>query len=865
MLRVSENLATAPVVEPSPAISIPGRNVRNWVLSNGLTIIVEEDHSAPVVSVQAWCATGSIHEDKFIGSGLSHILEHMLFKGTKTRSPNKIATEVQDEGGYINAYTSFDRTVYWIETPSAGAAKAVDVLADAVVNATLPDAEYVKEQEVIRREFAMGYDDPDRMTSLLLFSTAYREHPYSHPVIGHLSIYNTLTREDVMNYYRARYVPNNIFFVVVGDVDGEKIRAQLAEFFASYPRVVLPPVFIPEEAPQLGKREVHQEFRTELTRLMMAWHIPGIAHPDTPALEVLGTIMGSGRSSRFYRRLREEKGLVFSVNCSAYTPYHPGLLAVSAATDPRKRDEAAREIEAMFHDVAQHGVDDSEVLRAQKMLLASQINRLATTRGRASDLGSGWLLVQNLDFGREYIEAIQKVTPVQVQAAVWKYVRTHNQTVVSLNPPAKTAVSVQADVTHETRPVRKFVLSNGLRLLVREDSRLPLVSANIVFKGGLLAETPETAGISRLFTRTLLKGTTNRLAEQIHDEIESAGGNISSDSGNNSFAISADATAPDLSLVLELIADVVLNPTLPEKAIDREREVQLAGQKAEQEHMTSVARILLRSTIFPNHPYGLRPLGTAASITSITRDHLLAYHRKYVAAQNGALAVFGDVKADQVVELCERYFASLPAGESALERVAQPTRLAQSETVEQIEHKSQAVLMTGYQTADMFSPDKPALDLIEEACSDLGSRFFVTIRENLGLAYFVGASQLTGLAAGLFNFYVGTDPKKAGQVLAAIQKEIDLLASEGLTGTELERAKKKIIGQQEIQNQSNESLAYSCALHELYGLGYDHYLGAAARINAVSLEDIRHVAAKYFLDQPRVIASVHPPETSRSS
>src|SRR6186713_295472 len=203
-------------------ITFPASTAQKRVLPNGLAIIVQQDRSAPVASVQAWCATGSVDEDQHLGAGLSHILEHMLFKGTKTRPANAIAQKIQDVGGYINAYTSFDRTVFWIDVPKDGVSVAIDVLADAMMNSILPADEYAKEQEVIRREFAMGMDDPDRMAGQLLFATAYQRHPYRLPVIGLLDVFNQLTSDDVMEYYRARYVPNNITFVIVGDVDGEQ-------------------------------------------------------------------------------------------------------------------------------------------------------------------------------------------------------------------------------------------------------------------------------------------------------------------------------------------------------------------------------------------------------------------------------------------------------------------------------------------------------------------------------------------------------------------------------------------------------------------------------------------------------------------
>src|SRR5246127_4574979 len=235
--------------EPLPAMAFPPSTAQKWILPNGLTVIVQEDHSAPVASVQAWCGTGSIDEDERMGAGLSHILEHMLFKGTKTRGKNEIAQKIQDVGGYVNAYTSFDRTVFWIDAPKDGVATALDILADAMMNSTLPPEEYQKEQEVIRREFAMGMDDPDRMAGLLLFATAYQHHPYRFPVIGELEIYNQLTQEQVMQYYKTRYVPNNLTFVVVGDVYAQKVRQQLTELFKPYPEKSLKPVFIPSEPP----------------------------------------------------------------------------------------------------------------------------------------------------------------------------------------------------------------------------------------------------------------------------------------------------------------------------------------------------------------------------------------------------------------------------------------------------------------------------------------------------------------------------------------------------------------------------------------------------------------------------------------
>ena len=334
---LSANLKTM-VPDNSAGITFPPSTAQKHILPNGLTIIVQEDRSAPVASVQVWCATGSVDEHEHLGAGLSHILEHMLFKGTKTNPANAIAQKIQNVGGYINAYTSFDRTVFWIDVPKDGVPVALDVLADTMMNSTLPAEEYAKEQEVIRREFAMGMDDPDRMAGQLLFGTAYQRHPHRLPVIGLLDVFNQLTSDDVMRYYRARYVPNNLTFIVVGDVDAAAITRQLGDFFKDYPAKALTPIYIPSEPPQLGRREMHQEFVTELTRLSLAWHIPEITHPDVSTLDLLSTILGDGRSSRLYRQVREETGLAYGVSAFSYTPGDPGLLGIDATVEPEKRD-----------------------------------------------------------------------------------------------------------------------------------------------------------------------------------------------------------------------------------------------------------------------------------------------------------------------------------------------------------------------------------------------------------------------------------------------------------------------------------------------------------------------------------------------
>jgi zinc protease len=379
-----------------------------------------------------------------------------------------------------------------------------------------------------------------------------------------------------------------------------------------------------------------------------------------------------------------------------------------------------------------------------------------------------------------------------------------------------------------------------------------------VFKSGLLAETPENNGITKLCSRVLIKGTKTRTAAEIVDQIESLGGGISADAGNNSMSVSMRVMKPDAVTGLGLMADVLLNPAFPDKEIALEKQFQLASIKAEDEEVTTTARNLMRATLYPGHPYSLRLNGTPASVSKLSREQIVEFHKRFTVAKNGVIAIFGDVDAEEIKTLAERLFSPMPSGSEALTSPPAPPPLTESKTVEETRNKAQAVLMVAYRGVDLFSPDRAALELIDEACSDLGSRFFVRIREKMGLAYFVGTTQMVGLVPGPFLFYLGTAPEKLEAVRTELLDEIDQLAENGLTEAELARAKEKAIGQQAIRNQSEEALAYSCALDELYGIGYNYYTAERAQFEAITLEQAKRVCQKYFLEQPRIIAIVAP-------
>jgi len=850
---------TTQVDSPKTNGEIPAvpAGVKLTTLENGLAIIVREDHSAPVVSAQAWCMAGSIHEGKWLGAGLSHVLEHMLFKGTTTRPGSRIDQQVQEAGGYMNAFTSFDRTVYHIDVPNTGTQVAIDILCDIMQNATLPAEELEKEKQVIVREMDMNVDDPVRRASRRLFETAYTKSPYRLTVIGYPDIFHAVAPQDIREYYQEKYAPNNVFYVVTGDVSEPEVVSQIRQAYAKGRARPLPPMVLPDEPRQTAPREVIEEAPIELGHFHFAWHIPELRHPDVPILDVLAAVLGHGRSSRLYQAVRERKGLVSSIDAWTYSPGNPGLLGLSAAAESGKfeaaRDAMLEEIERVKSEL----IPPAELNKALKQFLAGTLAIRKTMQGQAQDIGGSWLAANDLNFSERYLAAVKRVTPADIQRAARQYLTAENRTIYALLPAGTAPKPSFSQQTVSENPIQKFDFPNGLRLLVKEDHRLPFVEIRAAFKGGVLVETLETNGLTQLTGRMLLKGTRTRSAEQIVTEIESVGGSIDSYGGNNSFGLNVEVMRDDFTTALDLLRDVLLEPTFPVDELEREREVQLAGIRSQKDQLLPSVFKKARRALFGAAGYGLDTLGTEESVEKLAAADLKAFHQEFTVPNNCVLSIFGDIEAPSVRNAVEKALGGWQAG-GPFPGASVGFPLNSVKRVTEMHDKKQAVMVIGFRGTTVVDQDRYALELIQESCSDLGSRLFLRIREQLGLAYYVGAQNFVGLLPGYFAFYVGTAPEQTELVEQELLKEAELLREEGLTQQELSRSKAKIIGQKKIARQDLGGLALATALDELYGLGFRHLDTEDARYESVTLSQIKAVAQKYLRPDALVIATLKP-------
>ncbi|MEY2409365.1 MAG: zinc protease, partial [Verrucomicrobiota bacterium] len=565
-----------------------------------------------------------------------------------------------------------------------------------------------------------------------------------------------------------------------------------------------------------------------------------------------------GRSSRLYQQVRQRRGLVTSVDAWTYSPGNPGLFGMSAVVEPGKfeaaRDAMLAELEAM----KSKPVPKSELNKAVKQFIAGTLASRKTMQGQAQDLGGSWMSAGDLNFSERYLEAVKKLAPADLQRVARHYLTPENRTSYVLLPNGTIPRQSHTLVQHADNLVQKFELPNGLRLLVKEDHRLPFVEFRAVFKGGVIAETTANNGITALLARMLLQGTRTRSGEQIVSEIESVGGHIDTYGGNNSLGVNAEVMSSDFVLGLDLLSDVILHPAFPAKALALEKEIQISNIRSQRDELLMSASKLMRRDLFGNAGYGLHASGTEASVSALQRDAFQRFHAALAIPNNCVLAIYGDIQAAAVRAAVQKKFGAWKSGPPALAAVVAPPLPSKPKRTIETRDKKQAVMLLGFPGTTLDSPDRFALELIQESCSDLGSRLFLRIREKLGLAYYVGAQNFLGLVPGYFAFYVGTAPEKIDLVETELRKEAESLCSHGLTAEELKRAKAKIVGQKKIARQDIGSYAATTALDELYGLGWRHTDTEDAHYEAVTLADTREIARKYLRPEALVIAIIKP-------
>jgi zinc protease len=831
-------------------------------LSNGLTVIVQENHVAPVATVRCFVKnTGSAYEGKNLGAGLSHVLEHVVAGGSTTHRTEKQIEKIIDSfGGATNAATSTDMTTFFIDCPAKNTMTAIELMADAMQHVKFEPAEFARELKVVRRELADGEVERQRVLWKLLHETVYTTHPARLPIIGYLDVLNRTTNQTIIDFYRARYVPNNQVFVVVGDVNTQQVLDAVAKHYAGTARSDETYVAFENEPLQLSPRQAVCEMEGADYDLVLAWPTVKLSHPDLYALDVAAYILGEGESSRMVQRLKYREQVVLSVGAESDTPHYvAGMFAVLAASRPETWQKADEGILREVYRLRDELVSAEELAKAKKQKAAELVFSRQTVKQAAEGLGRNLLDAGDPLFDKTYVAGIQRVTAEQVREVARRYFVPERLNRVIIAPPGGGPKSAEKAAKPTEGEIRQERLPNGLRVLLKRHSQLPLVNIQAFVLGGSLVDDEKTAGRAALLGAMLDMGTADHTAPQIAEYFDSIGGHLAMSAGRFTVFGSATTLRADFPGAAALFAECFTRPTFPQEEYAKVQRLALGAiaRRANEPHQEIVE--FFCDNLPAGSPYHVVQGGKADSVQRLTAKDLQQYHAKYFVPNDMLVTVFGDIDPEEALALVKKLFGDLKASpEPPPISFERSNAIAKTVVAHKTIGKPTAMLLCGYPTAGILQKeDFAAVTLLGAVMAGYhypGGWLHNELRGE-GLVYFVHAYPVTGPVPGFFEIVAQTRPDKVDEVAQRIQRNVERAREGRISEDEFRTARDRVIALHAQENTTIAQQAQQAALDALYGLGYDYQKTFDSRIEAVKLKDVVEVARKYFGNHVLVTSS----------
>jgi zinc protease len=869
-------------MENASFLQRPPAQVRR--LDNGLTVVVREDRSAPVVAVVTHVRAGYFDEpDELVG--ISHVLEHMYFKGTARRGPGQIARETKEAGGYLNAGTIYDRTAYYTVLPAASFEQALDIQADALQNPVIDVDELRRELEVIIQEAKRKLDIPSAVARESLFATLFDRHRMRRWRIGTAEFLARFTRNDVLAFYHRYYRASNTTIVIVGDVAAERAFEVAGRCYAGMAAGAVERDRGPDEPPRTGFRFTELQGDIVRTLIEWGWRTPGTLHTDTPTLDVLAVALGQGRASRLYRHVRES-GAVSAIGAWSYTTSATGVFGIGMELQPEAADAALGRTAAVLEDALERGFTDAEAARARAILEARLLHRLETMEGQASFLAD-WQAHGDWTLAQVYLDRVSAVTPAMLHDAARRYLTPANATVLAYRPhhtapvqdveraifagtehgrPEPLAAQLLASppgrvVRRRLEPLRiedgvRFYDpgAGGARIVVKQRPGVPLVAVSLCVRGGSIAELDGSTGRTALMARTSVKGTQRRTAHQLAAETEALGGSIGTGAGADLLDWSLSMPVHQFGRGLELLLDAALGPAFPAPEAERERTLALADVARVRDDMQQYPLRLALAAAFRDHPYGMDVERLEAALRAVDIAALGAWHRERVLRGAPHIIIVGgiedpDMTAALAADLLDgrldtpaRFEPPLPHWHGGTERI-------------ELRDRAQTAIVIAFPGPTRNHEDVYTLQVLSAAISGLGGRLFEELRSRRTLAYAVSAAPLPHWLGGAFIASIGTAPEREEEARVALLHELRATAERPLTAAELERAQRYLIGTWQIRQQTNDSQLDDLAAALLLGQGLVELNEYEARIRAVTAAAVQR-AAERWLDGEHAVAGI---------
>jgi len=862
----------------------PLQNVKRLELDNGLTLVIKEDNTIPLVAIFVWVKIGSLNETEEI-SGISHFLEHMLFKGTEKRAVGDLAKEIKGAGGYLNAFTSYDETCYFIVVPSSYLESGLESQADAFLYSSFDSRELEKETQVILEEIKSRDDHPEAIVWEKLMELAFKVHRYRHPIIGYETIINRFSRDNLVDYFNSYYKPENTILVVTGDVHEDKLQPLVKKYFGQF-NGKSKKISVSTPEPEQKKLRF-LNFQGDLAQkyVSLGFHIPKFLHEDSLAMEIISGILTDGKSSRLYQKIREDERLVTHISSGTLSGFDSGVFVISATLD----DKAVLELlKSVFHELEllkYDPVSKREFERIKINMEKSFYHEMETVEGISRKLAE----FEHLGDYRlidQYLERLKKINEHDVIRAAQKYFTQENCNIVMYVPRTdkkekkldiktvstqlkntstsvrneynrKTANQVKRKKTIKTSDYNLSELSDGVTLVFKKRSSLPLVAMGAFLLGGMRYETTLNNGITNLTQRLMLKGTTNRTYKKLVREIDSIGGSIAPVIGKDVSGLFMNILSRNFKKGMDIFGDICFNAAYDHNQIEKEKEIICAQIRQENDNLMRLCLVNLYKILFKKHSYGLSLAGKEKTVKNFHREDLISWSQQYFVKNKIIISVIGDVSKKSVEKIVSEYFGTDErlAFQDKASTVAPFKGIRRKELKRE---KRQTSLAIGFRCPGVQHEDYFAISVMEEILSGMGGRLFINLRDRDYLGYIVHSYFDGSYDASAFWVYLGIPREREDEAVEKTFAELQLLKDVPVDSQELTDAKSAIIGNRLIDLQHNSALVLEYAKREMLDqreLGEKTF---SERIHSITAEDIIRVANEYFTFDNHAISIIRP-------
>jgi zinc protease len=844
--------------------------VRREVLPNGLTLLVKRDRSAPVVAVVTHVRAGFFDEpDRW--QGVSHVLEHMFFKGTPRRGPGEIARETKALGGYLNASTSYDHTSYFVVLPAERLAAAMDVQADALRNSLVDADELSRELKVIIEEAKRKLDSPAAVAYETLHEVMFDRHRIRRWRIGTEDQLAGYTRPDVAGYYRSRYVPSATIVAIVGDVDEDEALAAARRAYGDWEPGPAERDPSPAEPPRHEVRT--RTLRGDVTRaeLVLGWRAVPPLDPDAPALDLAAAVLAMGRGSALYRVLREP-GIATSASAHFYAPSELGVFLIAAELEAERVPEALQRIASEVARLRIDGPSADELERARTLLLARWARQMESMQGRASALAAAEALSDVGFLDREHA-AIASLDADAVRAAAARHLLPDSVSGVAYLPAsdgeelaaptlarvfreaATSAAPARAPHGPGAAPPRRVTLLAreaqvhhaalpGADILVRRKSGVPTVTLGVYLRR--TGDDPAAqAGITALAARAAVRGAGDLDARGLAFAFERLGGTLVPSVSADAIGFGTTVLADRLPEAVRLLHLVLTEPRHAEADLLTERALLLRDARHIADDMFRYPFQLAFAAGFGDHAYGVPVHGLPETIPALEPDAVRKWHRGLVTGGRLAVVAVGDLDPASAAEALAGAVNGHPTAGSAAALAPVPWAVTDG-PVERVvrRQKAQSAIAMAFPGPSRGDDARYAAEVWAAVASGLGGRLFEALRDRRSLAYTVLAMGWQRARAGALVTYIATSPDREAEARREMGVELERFAEELVTDTELVQAVNYLAGQAEVQRQSASAVAGEILDAWLAGGDLSELADPAAPYRAVTAAAVREIAER---------------------